>query len=250
MKVNRLCRSDNRKSKIYPRALGLALLLFLVTAGVVLAATIVIDGQFDDWVGQKNVGDPPGEVPKRIDILTFYWGTNPGVSTLYFMVQRDYPGGLGNQPVYYRIFINTDCDGSYTETSDRYLIISYDPTPSAGPTTVEVFPGNGGSRIAIYAGNWGDPRGDPPTGGTRTEFGVPFSDLGINPNQQICFYLGSYQNYTDARDGDDPNDRVPASGDINDNPVPALGYPLLALVVIGAIIVVWRRRGRSSWRVG
>jgi len=229
------------------RAIGLALLLFWATVGVALAATIVIDGQFADWVGQSHATDPPGEVPGRIDMLTFYWATNPGVSNVYFMIQRSYPGGLGNQPVYYRVAIDTDCDHAYNEANDRYILVAYDPIADAGPVIVVVMTGND-NYVSSSGGNWGDPRGPAPDGGTRAEWGVSFADLGISANQQICFFAGSYQNAMDAARGGTPDDRIPASGDITWTPIPALGYPLLALVMVGVIIVVWRQRGRLVWR--
>jgi hypothetical protein len=200
-----------------------------------LAANLVVDGQFGDWAGQPFITDPAGDAsPPRIDLFSVYWATNPGDSTAYFMIQRDFPGGQGSQSVFYRVFIDTTCNGSYAEASDRVILITYNPS-SAGGTTAMVISSGTGTSISANSGNWGDPAGDPPTGGTRTEFGASFSDLGISANQTICFYVATYQTAVDTTPTDST---VPVQW----APVPALGEPLMLVVVIGVVAYVWWRR--------
>jgi hypothetical protein len=230
------------------RALGLALFLCLITTRSSLAANIVVDGVFDDWAGKPNLSDPAGDVtPARADLTALYWATNTGDPTTYFMIQRAFPGGNNNAQVFYRIYVDTNCNGSYAEATDRAIYVTYNPGQNPGNTVVSVYagnnPGQAGGLIATHSGNWGDPTGPSPNGGTRTEVGVSFADMGISANQQICFWLGSYQTLSDATFVD----RIPASGDITWTPIPALDYPLLALVVGGVVVFVWKRNAFAGW---
>jgi hypothetical protein len=113
------------------------------------------------------------------------------------------------------------------------IFVTYNPS-SAGGTTVMVVSSGTGMPISANGGNWGDPANGPPTGGTRTEFGASFSDLGISPNQTICFYVATYQTAVDTTPTDST---VPVQW----APVPALGEPLMLVVVIGAVAYVWWR---------
>jgi len=229
-------------------ALALAVFLCLVTTKSSLAANIVVDGQFADWAGKPNLTDPAGDVtPARDDLTAFYWATNPGDPTTYFMVQRSFP--VGNTKGFFHIFIDTNCNGNYGEATDRAIYVTFDPNALVGLTALDVYPGNSpgaGVPISTNAGNWGDPAGPAPNGSTRTEFGVSFANLGISANQQICFWLGSYQNYDDVTFVD----RIPGTGDITWTPIPALDYPLLAVVVGGVVVVVWKRKAFAGWVPG
>jgi len=228
-----------KNNSIFRQVLLLTLILLLASPTGVLAATLVIDGSFSDWVGMPNLTDPAGDVtPARVDLTAFYWGTNPGVSTVYFMIQRNYPGGQGNASVYYRIFIDTNCNGSSSEAVDRILFIYYDPSGSSGSTSLTIYTGTGG-QISSSSGNWGDPAGSAPTGGTRTEVSASFSDLGITVNQQICVNLGSYQNANEGLPAD-------AIGPLVWAPVPAMGIPLLVTFIIGASVLAWLRFRRRD----
>jgi hypothetical protein len=232
-------------------ALVLVLFLIVITTKSSLAANIVIDGQFADWTGKPNITDPAGDVtPITADLTALYWATNPGDPTVYFMVQRNYPGASGSQTGYYRVYVDTNCNGNYSEARDRIIYVTYDPTASQGLTTVKIYAGNAPSetsQLATHSGNWGDHLGSAPTGGTRTEFGVSYADLGIGSNQQLCFWVGSFPP-NDFGD-DTPIDRIPGSGIITWTPIPALDYPLLALVIGGVIAVVWKRKAFAvAWQ--
>jgi hypothetical protein len=213
-------------------ALTLCLTLLLFAPGVALAANIVIDGQFDDWVGQPTLADPAGDAPARYDIAAIFWATNPGDPTAYFMIQRaPGPPGQVKKSVFYRIFVDTNNDGNYDEASDREIDINFNP---GSPVSVVTLSGDG-HQIGAATG-----AGD---GGQNVEIGVPFAKLGIGPNQTFRFYVAAYTGAADST----PADRAPDSGDIQWAPVPALGYPLLVLVGVGVIaFVIWRQR----WLIG
>ncbi|TMC49094.1 MAG: hypothetical protein E6J26_10475 [Chloroflexi bacterium] len=208
-------------------ALALAVFLCLITTRSSLAANIVVDGQFADWAGKPNLTDPAADVtPARDDLTAFYWATNPGDPTTYFMVQRSFPGG--NTKGFFHIFIDTNCNGNYGEATDRAIYVTFDPNALVGLTTVDVYAGNSpgvGAPISTASGNWGNPAGPAPNDSTRTEFGVSFANLGISANL----------------------DRIPGTGDITWTPIPALDYPLLALVVGGVVVVVWKRKAFAGW---
>ena len=87
--------------------IGLVILIILFAVPVsVLAATLAIDGNFDDWDGQPNVSDPAGDGPNpNIDVLTFYWGTNSDDDHIYWMMQRETPQS-GNPKAFYFVFLD------------------------------------------------------------------------------------------------------------------------------------------------
>ncbi len=212
--------------------------LAALTTGSALAANIVIDGQFADWAGKANIADPTGDAgPNRVDITGVYWATNPGDPTAYFMVDRS---TTGNPDAYYRIGIDTNCNGNFNEAVDRVILITYDPnkTPNAGLAII-----NGvNTPIAARAGNWGEVRG------SRVEVSASFAELGISANQSICFYVSSFQNANQMTTNTNPSDRAPNSGTITWVPVPSLDYWLIALIVVGMVLVIGRRRLFNGWR--
>lgn len=223
------------------RAWLLALGLLLATNRAALAANIVVDASFGDWTGQPFIADPVGDSGQpRTDLRALYWATNPGDSTAYFMVQRTFSGGNGGQRVVYRLQVDTNCNGSTTEAVDRVVQISYNPTNVAGIATMIVYTG-AGLPIAGAGGVWGDAATGSPNGGTRVEFGVPFSDLGLSANQTICFWLTTHQNASQTTADD-------TSASVQWAPVPALGYPLLFVVVTGVGVYVWRRQEKLGWQ--
>ncbi len=225
----------NRIVSLIGRSLSWTLILLLLTPTVALAAAIVLDGSFSDWTGQTNISDPIGDAtPARVDISAVYWANNPGVSNTYFMIQRAFPGGQGNQVVYYSVFIDTNCNGSFSESADRRIFVAYSPQNNIGVVVVAILNG-AGNLISSSGGNWGDPRGGEPNGGTRAEFYASFADLGISTNQQICFYVASYQNAGDTTPGD-------TTASVTWAPIPATGYVLLVAFVIVAVLIAWRRK--------
>ncbi|MDY7039342.1 MAG: hypothetical protein SVX38_00610 [Chloroflexota bacterium] len=227
---------DGRKLK---RSLVIALLLILATPVIVLAATLVIDGQFGDWSGQPHVSDPPGDgLTPNIDILTFYWGNNPNDEHIYWMMEREPPQG-GNARAYYFVFLDTNNDGNYTGSQDRLIQVLYNPRKDDSEVTVTVFTGTG-SQISQSSGDWGESRGE---GGGRAEWRVSFADLGIDAHQTVSMYAGGGPNA-------DPDniDRIPDSGDITWSPIPILGWPWLTVIVAVVVGVAWYTHGRFKWR--
>lgn len=219
--------------------LVLILALFLSIPALVSAATLVVDGQFDDWIGQPNVTDPAGDGPTpNVDVLTFYWGNNPDDEHIYWMMERSSPGG-GNAKAYYFVFVDANNNGSYTDGADRLIRVFYDPKKNSGDVKVTVYDG-GGTQINQYGGDWGQTSDE---GGSKAEWRVSFADLGIDAHQAVSMYAGASQNA-------DPQgmDRLPDEGDITWTPIPVLGWPWLILVVAVVIGVVWFTRGRWRWK--
>lgn len=68
------------------------------------------------------------------------------------------------------------------------------------------------------------------------EFQASFADLGLVLNQTIRFYVVTNPD----------KDRAPDAGDIQWSAVDVLGYPLLAGLMIGASLFLWRMQRRCS----
>jgi len=219
--------------------LMLILTLVLEVTAPVSAQTLVVDGQFDDWVGQPHIQDTVGDGrTPNVDILTFYWGNNPNDEHIYWMMERA-PTSSGNPKVYYFVFIDTNNNGSYTDSADRLVTVMYDPQKNQGKVEVEVVTGNG-TPINRYSGNWGETISQ---GGSKAEWRVSFADLGIDAHQTIHMYAAASQN---ANPGN--ADRVPDTGDITWAPIPVLGWPWLILAFVVVVGVVWWTRGRRHWK--
>ena len=174
---------------------------------------IVLDGQFDDWLGQPGVPDVQGDArTNHSDLAAFYFTNNPDQDYLYFMAERWDPGSEGME---LRLFIDANNNGTYTESGDRLIDLSYHPN-QGGRTTVELYDGQGSflSQIA-YQMNWGEP-----SKGKRVEWGITFTDLGIAPNQTIRMMLVSNH-------GTQLSDSV---AEVQWSPANALGWWLLALL--------------------
>ncbi len=164
------------------------LLVYLLLFGTIhpayaqTAGTIVLDGQFNDWVGQSCVSDPQNDQwgLSTSDIQTF--ATNPGDSTLYFMAER---WGGGDQWVYYDLLLDTNQDG-YAEW---IVEVYYNPRRNNSQVDVEVYDGYGNwvQTIASHE-DWGESRRE---GGFKVEWGVPMDVLGITPGQTMDMQLWS-----------------------------------------------------------
>ena len=219
----------------WPRRQGIGLLfaalaLLGFTAQPALAAgPIVVDGQFSDWDGQAYLDDPVGDahIPST-DIERFYWATNPGDSTAYFMFQRAQEHE--RRGVLYLLWVDTDNNGQYGEPQDRLVAVLYRAQNGDSVVQVTVLTGTG-QAIRTYGGDWGDSREE---GGTRCEFGVSFDDLGITAGQAIRMFLQS----APGGQGDLISDRAPDAGDVQWSPVDALGYGLLGMLLGGGVVLL------------
>jgi hypothetical protein len=224
------------------------------------AATITLDGHFDDWQGQMSITDPAGDSYSRAaDIVGFYWANNPDDETCYWMIQR----------------VSARKNVSY--------IVYFDAKNHDSKVSIEVRQGNNWRLIDRSNNNdWGESLDE---GASRVEFGVSFKDLGLmNLGQTVRMYAASFgpgssypsghdtnpfeqsQGFSDSEssvpDGESektadlqdlhhlpwPDDRIPDGGDVQWSPVPVLGYPLLAIVVVGGIFGIWYFKGRHAWR--
>ena len=226
------------KSK-WATLVAVIVLLTLATPAIVAAATLVVDGQFNDWAGQPHVDDPAGDGPNpNSDVVALYWGTNPGESYIYWMMQRAATSS-GNPKVYFFVFLDANNNGAYTDAVDRLAQVMYDPQQSSSNVVVTVFNG-AGQQISQSSGDWGESVQE---GGARCEWRVSFADLGIDAHQTISMYAGASPN------GDPSNiDRAPDSGSITWTPIPILDYPWLIILVAIVIGAIWYARGRFVWR--
>ncbi|HHY93399.1 MAG TPA: hypothetical protein GX513_00080 [Firmicutes bacterium] len=249
-------------------------------------SNIHLDGRFDDWEGQARLEDPadqPESAPD--DVAFFYWGTNEDDPNMYFMAQR-YPPGHSRDAVLYRLYLDMDNDGVFEEPGDFRLEVYYLPllggmyefqtgeflTPKVpGMPDLHRLPGAsaasqngtglvvavlysyaaGGSPVWWDWGWWGDSAA---SGGLRCEWCLPFEQVGHIPGQVIRMFLtaqplGSH-GHSGSGHGNDHGgeelDRVPDEGDIQWAPIPALGWPGLALLFTAGSALVWVR-ARRTW---
>ncbi|MBC7222669.1 MAG: hypothetical protein H5T59_00065 [Anaerolineae bacterium] len=215
------------------RALAALIVATVVLGGLappaLAAGPIVVDGQFGDWDGQAHLDDPAGDahIPST-DIARFYWATNPGESTAYFMIER-YPE---QQPrgVIYRLWVDVDNNGQYGEPQDRLVVVRYRARNGDSQVEVTVLTATG-QQVNAYGGDWGDSREE---GGTHCEFGVSFADLGIGSGQAIRMFVQS----SPSSQSNLIPDNAPDSGDIQWSPVDALGYGLLAFFLGSGVVLL------------
>lgn len=215
----------------------IAICLLCVTVGGVLAEDPAVDGVFADWAEQGHVNDPTGDGTPNTDIVAFYFWTTPNQERCYFMMQR-VPPQSGNPAVFYGIFLDTNNNGTYTDPTDRMLLIYYNPRQNDSEVSLTVLSANG-QVISQSGGDWGESMAE---GGSRVEWSVSFQDLGIYAHQTVNMFAMAAQsrNLQNA-------DRVPDSGDITWTPIPALGLAALIAVVAIAIGLTWHKRGRYMW---
>ncbi len=200
----------------------LLLVLVLVVAGTPgyaqAAGPIVLDGQFNDWVGQSCITDPQGDqtAGASTDIKTFCFATNPNDSTLYFMAER-WVGG--NKKITYRLNLDTNQDGIV----DRVVEVEYKPKKTSSEVEVTVFDGNG-NKIQKTADDmdWGQSRNE---GAYKVEWGVPMDILGITAGQAVDMWLDS-----SSGEGKKVSDTTQP---VTWSPADALGYGLLLLIALG-----------------
>lgn len=186
------------------------------------AGPISLDGEFADWSGQANIGDPDGDATGGgADIKAFFFATNPNDETAYFMAER-YDGG--GPPVTYKFYIDTNDDGNYGSAGDRTAEVIYKPKGNGSDVTLTLYDGTG-SRIETIADrvDWGESKSD---GGTRVEWGIAFDKLGIAPFQTISMRLES----TPGQSGGPSADSAPA---VQWSPADILGVQVLLVVLVG-----------------
>ena len=235
---------------------------------------IILDSQFTDWYGQKNITDPAGDATAwGADFTAFYWANNSNDSTCYWMLQRK----TSQRNVEYLVYFDTNNNGNFSEHVDRVVVVFYDPLKNTSNVNVEVRYADNWQLISSSNNNdWGESLTE---GATKVEFGASFADLGFGTGQTIRMYAVSFTAHTDDvvdntkteddsnssefnSNGEDnqavnvdnnssritlPADRIPDKGDIQWSPVPLLGYPLLIVVVVSGVILIWYFKGRHLW---
>jgi hypothetical protein len=219
-----------QRTLIILTTVSMGLLWFVPSA--LATGPIALDGSFGDWGGQANVDDPQGDAKNEpTDLQKFYFATNPDDETAYFMAER-WVGGA--QPIGLRLYMDTNNNGTFNETSDRMVDVRYKPNKNGSDVDVELFDGSETLLSSIARDiDWGESEGE---GGIRVEWGVSFAQLGILPNQTIRIYL-------QTMGGNSPSDRGPDNGDIQWSPATALGTPLLILLILaGAGLLFYQRK--------
>jgi len=201
-------------------AFAALLVIVIVTPAHAQSAGIVLDGQFDDWLGQPNVPDGQGDArTNHSDLSAFYFANNPDQDYLFFMAER---WDLGSEGLDLRLFIDTNNNGVSTEPVDRMIEVRYHPN-QGGRTYVDLYDGAGGFlKQVAYQMDWGEPGK-----GGKVEWGVTFTDLGIAPYQTIRMQLVSYH-------GTQVSDTV---AEVQWSPANALGW--FMLVLLGSIGLAW-----------
>jgi len=215
-------------------AAAVCLLAGLTAEPVRAAGLIVLDSLFDDWNGQAYVTDPQGDGgPRGADFTRFYFAVNPGVSTLFFMLERP----PSNQKITIWQQFDMNNNGIFNEPSDRRVKVTYDPEKKNSQVDETIYTGNN-QFIATYANNadWGESKNE---GGKRVEWGVPMALLGMTPGQTINIGLT-----TNPGEGG-------GSGDSLDTPVQwspanALGPALLGVLLLAAVLWMARQRSRAT----
>jgi len=189
------------------------------------SGAIVLDGQFADWLGQPSVPDVQGDAQtSHSDLSTFFFTNNPDQDYLYFMAERWNPGSQGLE---LSLSIDTNNNGIYSEAGDRLISVTYHPN-QGGRTYVNLYDGQGSLlRQITDKAYWGEPGP-----GTRVEWGVTFTDLGIAPYQTIRMQLVSNHG-TQLSDG---------VAEVQWSPANALGYWLLALLTIAGLCWLYFHR--------
>ncbi|MCC6626630.1 MAG: hypothetical protein IT340_04415 [Chloroflexi bacterium] len=214
----------------------LALLGIMAGRPYVLAAgTITIDGQFADWSGQPSIADPLNDCHKSdLDITTFAFTSSHTLATSYFMAKRQ---TRKNGPMGYILKLDTNNDGDYTDSTDRLVQVRYDNLPTSSQVDVSISTGAGAFIATIATGqDWGESAAE---GGLRVEWPVTYAQLGIAPGQVIRMVLSSRPgNSNQANSICDTTDEVQWS------PADALGYPLVAVLVGGALVSVAHQQRR------
>jgi hypothetical protein len=217
----------------YWGVLRLVLLTALLVVGVAHAAgPITLDGVFDDWAGQASISDPHGDAANGpTDIRSFSFATNPGDPSLYFMAER-WERAKGT--ISYRLYLDMDNNGSYTDPADRFIVVDYKELKSRSQVDVTLYDGSGNFLSALAKNeNWGDSED---TGGTRVEWGVSVTDLGMTSGQTIRMTLQSM-------DGDAVSD---STDEVQWSPADALGWPILIAILVGGSVWMAYRRKRQA----
>ena len=217
-------------------SLALALALSTLTILPVRAAgLIVLDSLFNDWAGQAYVTDPTGDGSQGTDFTKFYFATNPGVSTLFFMLER-LPSD--QQIIIWQSF-DMNNNGIFNEPTDRLVKVTYDPKNNNSKVDVTVYTGTN-QFIAQIANNvdYGESERE---GGEKVEWVVPMGLLGMTPGQTINIGLTV----------DPEENENGAISDVLDTPVQwspasALGWGLLGAILLAAVIWMARLRQRQD----
>ncbi len=207
----------------------------LAISPVRAAGLIVLDSLFNDWVGQAYVTDPSGDGNNGTDFTKFYFATNPGVSTLFFMLER-LPSD--QQIIIWQSF-DMNNNGIFNEPEDRLVQVTYEPKKNNSKVDVTVYTGTN-QFIAQIANNtdYGESKNE---GGKKVEWGVPMGLLGMTPGQTINIGLTVAP---EENEGGAISDSL--NTPVQWSPANALGWALLGLILAAAVFWMARLRQRQD----
>ncbi len=201
---------------------------------------ISIDGAFSDWDGKANTTDTDDAFGSDdyLDLATLCYANTENVSRQFWAVERYIAGFTGSYATaYYRITVDTNDNGTFTETVDRDVRITHDPNASS---SVSLFDGAGTPLTCADCVVGGETAG---AGGLRVEVGVGLSDLDISSVPHTIRF------FADSRTaGASVVDRVPDTGDIQWSAVSVLGWALTIGLLVAAVGAIWYFRGRHVWK--
>lgn len=244
------------------------LLIFFFPLTTSAAEDITLDGLFSDWQDRSYIDDPRDDIVNPAgDTKRLYWGFNKGEGQIFFSVVRyedeKPPNGNQNHKISGKIHFDINDNGDYKDPVDKTGYFQYNPNSGKVRTRLYRNDPHDDSPIWQEEGFWGDSQGN----GLQFELFYPFQELGIIINQPIRFYATTTFSKNDNPDSDDDwvledefrdeklykhdFDLIPNEGDIQVNPVPVLGYPLLIGVIIigvtaGAVVIRKRRACRHG----
>lgn len=212
----------------------MVLFVWLWPPGTWLVPDCQLDASFSDWRGRAHVTDPEGDAEAGHDFKNISWATNENDSRLYFMIERDSPEPA-TIPMEFRIYMDINGNGKYTNRVDKYAQISYLPRNQVRGDVYVYLYAMSGELKGRYNGIWGEGTGE---GASRFEFAIPMEDLGLYPGQAMRYYLSDVSNRYD---------RLPDQGDIQWAPFPLVpksrtAIAITCLVWFGITVFFYKHR--------
>jgi hypothetical protein len=213
-----------------------AAITLVISAGEIAYAEdpIVLDGQFDDWVGEGWVDDLAGDsLFERGEITRIWWADNEDEESVFWRIDRV----PDQRSVTYVVGVDANNDGNVDSSSDRLINVYYAPLPDS--SIVHVVVDAADTNAHVFGPVVTDSGLSDEEGGASVEISVPIDVLGLSAHQPARFYIWSKQGQL--------IDRVPNNGDVQWTPVDVLGKVLLSLVFVVGLGVIWIKRGRTAW---
>lgn len=192
----------------------------LITSTAFAAGIIVLDGAFDDWIGQPCISDPIGDSTQvSNDLTSFCFVSDQTDEIVYFEIERVQDT---NKPLVTIIYLDINGDGDYTDVEDRYIKTTYNANQNSTRVSVDVYDGQSSLVSNVTSGaDWGQQGSN---GASKVELGVSFADLGIIPGSTVAVSM-----YSVSMQGAVIDDGM---AEIQWTPANALGWALITVILI------------------